>query len=124
MPRVWWAQVKAVIRLELRKTFFARRGLWLYFLALLPVLLFVGYSITNSFQLKQSSSIARRSEKAASYQDLMAIHSGMTKEEILSTLGKPPVVFHWEVRRDDESGKPTVIQHEEYRYSDGVNDLY
>jgi hypothetical protein len=124
MKRVWWAQIEAVIRLELRKTFFARRGLWIYFLALLPVLLFVGYSIANSYQLKQSSSVARHGEKKLTYQDLLAIHSDMTKEEVIAALGKPPVVFHWEDRKDDESSKPSVTPHEEYRYSDGVNDLY
>ena len=124
MKRVWWAQVKAVIRLEIRKTFFARRGLWIYFLALLPVLLFVGYSIANSHQLKQSSSVARRGEKPLTYQDLLAVHSGMTKEEVTAALGRPAVVFHWDDRRDEESGKSDVVKHEEYRYSDGVNDLY
>jgi ABC-type transport system involved in multi-copper enzyme maturation permease subunit len=124
MKRVWWAQIKAVIRLELRKTFFARRGLWIYFLALLPVLLFVGYSIANSYQLKQSSSVARRGEKPLTYQDLLAVHSDMSKEEVTSALGRPAVVFHWDDRRDDESGKSVVVKREEYRYSDGVNDLY
>ena len=124
MRQIWWAQVKAVIRLDLRKTFLARRGLWIYFLALLPVLLFVGYSIANSYQLKQSSRVARQGEKSLTYQDLQAIHSGMTKEEVTAALGKPPGAFHWEDRRDDESGKPSVISHDEYRYSDGVNDLF
>src|SRR5262249_6794573 len=124
MKRVWWAQVKAVIRLELRKTFFARRGLWIYFLALLPVLLFVGYSIANSYQLKQSSGVARSGEKKLTYQDLSAIHSDMTKAELIAALGKPTVVFRWEDQRSDDSGKITIVPHEEYRYSDGVNDLY
>ncbi len=33
MKRIWWAQIKAVIRLEMRKTFFAKRGLWIYVVA-------------------------------------------------------------------------------------------
>ena len=37
---LWLAQIIAVIRLELRKTFFAKRGLWIYILAGLPLLLF------------------------------------------------------------------------------------
>ena len=45
MTSVWWAQIKAVVRLEMRKTFFARRGLWIYVLAALPVLLFVAYAL-------------------------------------------------------------------------------
>src|SRR5262249_50540060 len=93
-------------------------------LALLPVLLFVGYSIANSYQLKQSSGVARSGEKKLTYQDLLAIHSDMTKAEVIAALGKPPVVFHWEDQRSDDSGKITIVPHEEYRYSDGVNDLY
>ena len=45
MNTMWWAQVKSVIRLEMRKTLFARRGLWIYVLALLPVLLFTAHTI-------------------------------------------------------------------------------
>ena len=44
MMRLWWAQVRAVVRLEMKKTFFARRGLWIYILALLPLLLFLGHN--------------------------------------------------------------------------------
>jgi hypothetical protein len=33
------------MRLELRKTFFARRGLWVYLLAFAPLLLFLAHSI-------------------------------------------------------------------------------
>lgn len=35
-----WRQILAVIRLELRKTFFAKRGFWIYLLALAPIGLF------------------------------------------------------------------------------------
>jgi len=45
MMKQWASQVLAVIRLEMRKTFFARRGLWIYLLAFAPVLLFTVHSI-------------------------------------------------------------------------------
>ena len=41
------AQIYAVFRMELKKTFFARRGLWIYLLALLPVALYGGHSIVQ-----------------------------------------------------------------------------
>ena len=44
----WWMQVKAVIRLELKKTFFAKRGLWIYVVAALPVVLYVAYAVATS----------------------------------------------------------------------------
>jgi ABC-type transport system involved in multi-copper enzyme maturation permease subunit len=40
------AQIFAVFRLELKKTFFARRGLWVYLLAFSPLFLFAGHSLT------------------------------------------------------------------------------
>jgi ABC-type transport system involved in multi-copper enzyme maturation permease subunit len=47
MNPLWWTQIRAVIRLELRKTFFARRGLWIYLLALAPVGLFLLKSLVD-----------------------------------------------------------------------------
>lgn len=42
---LWWTQVRAVMRLELNKTLFSRRGTWIYLLAVMPVVIFVGHSI-------------------------------------------------------------------------------
>ncbi len=39
MNRLWMRQIAGVLRLELKKTFLSRRGWWIYFLALGPVLL-------------------------------------------------------------------------------------
>lgn len=44
MKTLWLTQVAAVIRLEMRKTFLAKRGLWIYILALLPLLIFGGHT--------------------------------------------------------------------------------
>jgi ABC-type transport system involved in multi-copper enzyme maturation permease subunit len=41
---LWRRQIAAVVRLELKKTLFARRGLWIYFLAFAPVLLYAAHS--------------------------------------------------------------------------------
>ena len=40
MIKLWCTQILAVVRLEMRKTFFARRGLWIYLLAFAPVFLY------------------------------------------------------------------------------------
>lgn len=42
---LWLAQILAVFRLEWKKTFFAKRGLWIYLVALAPVLLYTGHAI-------------------------------------------------------------------------------
>src|SRR5271169_5543091 len=95
MIRIWWAQIKAVIRLEMKKTFFARRGIWIYVVAALPVLLFIAYAIALSNQQGRSASIARQGDRPLSYQDLLAVKTGMTSQEVIAILGKPPITFHW-----------------------------
>ena len=86
--QLWWGQIKAVIRLEMKKTFFARRGLWIYILALLPILLFVGHAVIVSHERGRTLEIARQSEKKATYQDLLAVKTGMTGAEVVTLLGK------------------------------------
>jgi ABC-type transport system involved in multi-copper enzyme maturation permease subunit len=99
MIRLWWAQIRAVIRLEMKKTFFARRGLWIYILALLPILLFAGHAIIVSHERGQTLEIARQAEKQVTYQDLLAVKTGMTRPEVIALLGKPPQRFHWKQRK-------------------------
>jgi ABC-type transport system involved in multi-copper enzyme maturation permease subunit len=45
MNPLWIVQTMAVLRLELRKSFFSKRGFWIYLLALAPVVLFTGHSV-------------------------------------------------------------------------------
>lgn len=121
MKRMWWPQVKAVIRLEMKKTFFARRGLWIYVLALLPVFLFFAYHIAITNQESRRAKILRQHEKPVSYESLLAIHPGMSKEEVVAALGKPPVSFIW---KQPSGPHGTQAVTEEYRYSDGEHDLF
>ena len=118
MSRVWWAQIKAVIRLELRKTFFARRGLWIYVLALLPVLLFVAHGIVTASRQGHTRSIARQGEKTLTYSDLLSIKTGMARKEVAAALGKPALDVSW------KSGPKGEIRHEHYEYSDGEHMLF
>ena len=124
MNRLWWAQLKAVIRLEFKKTLFARRGLWIYVLAALPVAMFIALAVVVANQQHGAERVARRSEKALTYRDLTSVKTGMTKEEVLALLGKPPVVNHWNEERPTDSGSNVKIEHEDYHYSDGMSDLY
>src|SRR5579863_6978044 len=99
MTKLWRAQIMAVIRLELKKTLFARRGLWIYILALLPLLLFVLHAVISSRERARSVHIANQSQKRLTYQDLLAAKEGMANEELTTLLGKPPVRFHWNERK-------------------------
>lgn len=124
MKRVWWEQIKAVIRLELRKTFFAKRGLWIYVVAALPVLLFIAYAIATSNQQHRSASVAAQGNRSLTYQDLLAVKTGMTSEEVIAILGKPPLNFHWTENRRNGQDATVDVQREDYHYSDGQNDLF
>jgi hypothetical protein len=90
--RVWWAQIKAVIRLEMKKTFFAKRGLWIYLVAA------AGFSLhglrRGDFPPAEPECKRRAARReSATYQDLLAVKPGMTREEVVAILGKPPVNF-------------------------------
>ena len=101
---VRWAQLEAVVRLEIKKTFFAKRGLWIYLVALLPILLFTAFAIATAHQRNQSADFAQRSEKSLTEQDLQAVKVGMTSDEVTARLGRPPSVAHWVESRRGESG--------------------
>src|ERR1700722_14800500 len=122
--RLWFEQIRSVIRLEIKKTFFARRGLWVYVLALLPFLLLIGHTIANSHQRERIAWIARQNQKPLTYQDLQAVKLGMTSEEVVALIGKPPIRFHWNRQRALERGGSASLTNESYHYSDGSNDLY
>jgi ABC-type transport system involved in multi-copper enzyme maturation permease subunit len=124
MTRLWWAQIDAVIRLELKKTFFAKRGLWIYLVAALPVFLFMAFAMATSGRQHQSANVARRGEKMLTYQDLLAVKPGMTREEVVAILGQPPVNFHWAENRPLGPGVTANLLRENYHYSDGQNDLF
>src|SRR5271155_3278615 len=87
MMQLWWAQIRAVIRLEMKKTFFAKRGLWVYLLALAPVLIWAGHSINTIMTRDRGLEIA--AEHPLSKEILESIHHGMTREEVETKLGDP-----------------------------------
>jgi hypothetical protein len=120
---IWWAQIRAVVRLEMRKTFLAKRGLWIYVLAALPVLLYVGHAFVSTGWRNGSERMAQRSERPLTYQDLLAVKPGMTREEVIAILGKPPMNLHWGENRPLGPGVTANVLREEYRYSDGQSDL-
>jgi ABC-type transport system involved in multi-copper enzyme maturation permease subunit len=47
MNPLWITQVLAVLRLEMRKSFFSKRGFWIYVVALMPVVMFTVRSIVD-----------------------------------------------------------------------------
>ena len=58
---LWRRQVAAILRLEMKKSFFAKRGLWIYLLALGPLFLTAGHSLYTSARGVARCSIAEDS---------------------------------------------------------------
>jgi len=124
MNRLWWTQIKAVIRLEWKKTFFAKRGLWIYVVAAMPVALFTVYAVVTANQQHQSANIARQSQRAITRQEMLSIKPGMTREEVIAILGKPPGDFQWTETRPTGPKTTEPILREDFHYSDGLDNLY
>jgi hypothetical protein len=53
MKTLWLTQIAAVLRLEMRKTFFSRRGLWIYLLALAPLVIFAGHTLIMQLKVRR-----------------------------------------------------------------------
>jgi ABC-type transport system involved in multi-copper enzyme maturation permease subunit len=112
---LWWAQIKSVIRLEMRKTFFAKRGIWVYLLAMAPAALFF---LDSTLVIRDRD---RRADEASTHpitrEMVGSIKMGMSKDEVVAKLGEPygKQVFHFNKRREE---------HEQavYRYTDGESD--
>jgi hypothetical protein len=109
-------QVLAVVRLEMRKTFLARRGLWIYILAFAPVLLYVGHAVHAP---RERQRLAREAEAhPVSRQTLDSIQKEITRDQVVEKLGEP----YWQDTRDypRENGKKRTRTR--YKYTDGQRD--
>jgi len=111
MMKQWSSQVIAVIRLELRKTFFARRGLWIYLLAFAPVLLFALHSL---FAPREQARRARMAEHhSLDTAALRSIREGFTTNQVEEKLGNPSYSSFGRIQSQGVRGDL------EYRYTDG-----
>lgn len=87
-------QALIIARLELRRVFFAKRSLWVYLLALFPLLPFTGHGLSVSYRRQQWASTVTPREK------LETVSEGQTLEEVRRALGKPVRERDWTDRED------------------------
>jgi ABC-type transport system involved in multi-copper enzyme maturation permease subunit len=112
---LWWAQIRSVIRLEMRKTFFAKRGIWVYLLALAPAALFFADSIAVMHD--RDRRVEAGSTHQVSREALDAIKMGMSRDEVEAKLGEP-----YSRRTFSSGGRRERHEQTIYRYTDGEND--
>ncbi len=118
--QLWLAQIRAVVRLEMRKTFLSRRGLWVYLLAAAPVLLFFGRTVDvmRSREWFDTSVAPHAVSRAA----LESIQPGANLEDVEARLGEPYSRRVFQSRRHSQTwlsytdGSNTYT----FRFSDGT----
>ncbi len=112
---LWARQIGAIMRLEMKKTFFAKRGLWIYILAAAPALLFFAYTLAQKNRAEHAADLA--SIKA---EQTEAIQIKMTADDVREILGRPYARFKYmdpdlpRSRRRDPDAMIEVLM-----YSDG-----
>lgn len=111
------SQLLAVFRMEMRKTFLARRGLWIYALAFAPVLL---YAANTIYAPRERTRLAAQAaaHPGATPAALQSLHPGMTHDEVFKLLGDP-YAQRSERRR---IGPDRILDRAVLRYTDGEVD--
>jgi hypothetical protein len=108
LMRTWLSQIGAVIRLEMAKTFFSKRGLWVYLLALAPVAITTIHSLVELSSGEERQAIA--AARPVSPEILRSIAPGMTPLDVEEKAGAPHLKFAY------RQGRREALL---YRYSDG-----
>jgi ABC-type transport system involved in multi-copper enzyme maturation permease subunit len=118
MIRLWLSQILAIIRLEMRKTFFSRRSLWIYLLASAPVILY----LTNSFFVaRHRQQLAQRAlEHPIASQVLDTLKKGQNYAEVVERLGRP-YDEHAHPTRRGRNGKRQEVRR--CHYTDGQREV-
>jgi len=115
MMSLWWKQTLAVVRLEIRKTFFARRGLWIYLLALAPVALFtMGALVERNFRILDPE--IPKNGHLLTQEEMDSVQGDLTRDEIVAKLGPPSSSQKRKIPRFDEDGKSIVVDTEDLHY--------
>jgi hypothetical protein len=85
-------QAWAIAKIELRRAFFAKRGLWVYALALLPAVIFLGHALDTTYSRERLSR-----HGLAQPAMLDGIRVGETADDVKNRLGRP-ATESWSVR--------------------------
>lgn len=85
-------QAWTIATIELRRAFFARRGLWVYALALLPALVFLGHAVEATLRMER---LARSGLTDPAVMN--GVRKGEPLEAVKARLGKP-AEERWSVR--------------------------
>ena len=117
MMKLWYGQIVSVVRLEMKKTFFSKRGLWVYLLAFAPVALYMVHSVHITRERRHLAQLA--TERPISQAAFNGIKTGLSRDQVVEKLGEPywqRTLYH---HREREKERSLVL----YKYTDGKNDI-
>ncbi|MBN1805261.1 MAG: hypothetical protein JW837_08430 [Sedimentisphaerales bacterium] len=117
MMKLCYRQVISVVRLELKKSFFSKRGLWIYLLAFTPVVLFMVNSFYSTREHRQLTQLATK--YPISQFELNSIRTGLSREQVVEKLGKP----YRQRTRYHDIGHGKKRSFTWYKYTDGKDDI-
>jgi len=117
MMKLWTRQIISIVRLEMKKTFFSRRGLWVYLLAFAPVALYM----VNSVHIRRESQYLAQlaTDRPVSQAAFNEIKTGLTRDQVVEMLGEP----YWQRTRFIHRGGEREHSFISFKYTDGKNDI-
>ncbi len=117
MIKLWCGQIVSVVRLELKKTFFSKRGLWIYLLAFAPVTLHIINSAHATRERRHLAQVATKHPiPQVAFND---IRTGLSRDQVVEKLGEP----YWQRTRHFRRGDGKRHSFTLYKYTDGKNDV-
>jgi hypothetical protein len=102
-------QAWTIAKIELRRAFFAKRGLWVYALALLPSVIFLGHAVDTTYRRER---LARHGAVQPAMLD--GVRVGERLDDVKNRVGRP-AAESWSVRtrrvrqRSDTAGTTTHV---------------
>jgi hypothetical protein len=117
MIKLWFRQIVSVVRLELKKSFFSKRGLWIYLLAFTPVVLFI---VNTFYVIRERQRLVQLATKyPVSEAALNSITTGLSREQVVEKLGTP----YWDRTQQHDIGHDKKRSFIWYKYTDGKSDV-
>lgn len=100
MTKVRMAQALSIARVEMRRAFFSKRGVWVYLLALLPFVIFFGHGLEIKLREKRWA----QSGLTAS-QVLDSFNTGDRLEDVFKRAPNPVAEHSWTDRNSDDEDR-------------------
>lgn len=117
--RLRWRQGATVFRLELGRVLLSRRRLWVYVLALAPVLLIALFATRQRIDANQRETLSAATRPGLTAAAFASIQPGMSEAEVLHRLGPAPQRDQFNLRRRGPRDQITYADFTRLHYGAG-----